>query len=55
MKNYQKIIGHTANEDAYENKISDTYYGKGGGYYIIEREDKHFTLNGDSDAYTETF
>jgi 2-polyprenyl-3-methyl-5-hydroxy-6-metoxy-1,4-benzoquinol methylase len=55
MKNYQEIIGLSANEDAYGNNISDTYYGKGGGYDIIEREDGHFTLNGDSDAYTESF
>jgi SAM-dependent methyltransferase len=55
MKNYQEIIGLSPNEDAYGNNIADTFYGKGGGYDIIEREDGHFTLNGDSDAYTETF
>ena len=55
MKNYREIIGLSANEDAYGNNIADTFYGKGGGYDIIEREDGHFTLNGDSDAYTESF
>jgi SAM-dependent methyltransferase len=55
MKNYKEIVGLAAHEDAYGNNISDTYYGKGGGYDIIEREDGHFTLNGDSDAYTESF
>jgi len=55
MTNYLEIIGLSPNEDAYGNNIADTFYGKGGGYDIIEREDGHFTLNGDSDAYTETF
>jgi SAM-dependent methyltransferase len=55
MKNYKEIVGLASHEDAYGNNIADTYYGKGGGYDIIEREDGHFTLNGDSDAYTETF
>ncbi|GIV44684.1 MAG: hypothetical protein KatS3mg035_1807 [Bacteroidia bacterium] len=55
MKNLKKIIGLLPAEDAYGNNIADTYYGRGGGYDIIEREDGHFTLNGDSDAYTESF
>lgn len=55
MKNYKEIVGLASHEDAYGNNIADTYYGKGGGYDIIEREDGHFTLNGDSDAYTEKF
>ncbi|MBM3165420.1 MAG: class I SAM-dependent methyltransferase [Bacteroidetes bacterium] len=55
MKNYKEIVGLDAHEDAYGNNIADTFYGKGGGYDIIEREDGHFTLNGDSDAYTEKF
>lgn len=55
MQNHKKIIGLLPNEDAYGNNIADTFYGKGGGYDIIEREDGHFTLNGDSDAYTEAF
>ena len=55
MKNYREIVGLSALEDAYGNNIADTFYGNGGGYDIIEREDGHFTLNGDSDAYTETF
>lgn len=50
MKNYREIIGLSANEDAYGNNIADTFYGKGSGYYIIEREDGHFTLNCDRDA-----
>jgi SAM-dependent methyltransferase len=55
MQNYKEVVGLAPNEDAYGNNIADTYYGKGGGYDIIEREDGHFTLNGDSDAYTESF
>lgn len=55
MKNYKEIVGLAPKEDAYGNNIADTYYGKGGGYDIIEREDGQFTLNGDSDAYTENF
>lgn len=50
-----EISGLKENEDAYGNNISDTYHKLGGGYDIIEREDGHFTLNGDSDAYTEEF
>jgi hypothetical protein len=50
MKNYWEVIGLSANEDAYGTNIVDTYYGKGCGYDIIEREDGHFTLNWDSDA-----
>jgi SAM-dependent methyltransferase len=53
--NYSEIIGLTIEEDAYGNNIADTFYGRGGGYDIIEREDGHFTVNGDSDAYTEAF
>lgn len=47
------VSGLKPNEDAYGNNIYDTYHNLGGGYDIIEREDGHFTLNGDSDAYTE--
>jgi SAM-dependent methyltransferase len=55
MEEHKEITGLKAAEDAYGNNIADTYFGRGGGYDIIEREDGHFTLNGDSDAYTEEF
>lgn len=48
-----EINGLAKSEDAYGNNIYDTYHQLGGGYDIIEREDGHFTLNGDSNAYTE--
>lgn len=50
-----EIKGLSPQEDAYGNNIFDTFHALGGGYDIIEREDGHFTLNGDSDAYTEEF
>lgn len=50
-----EISGLKPHEDAYGNNIFDTYHNLGGGYDIIEREDGHFTLNGDSDAYIEPF
>ena len=49
------ISGLSPAEDAYGNNIFDTYHKDGGGYDIIEREDGHLTLNGDSDAYTEAY
>ncbi|MFN0204640.1 MAG: class I SAM-dependent methyltransferase [Bacteroidia bacterium] len=42
-------------QDAYGNNIYDTFVHKKGGYDIIEREDGHFSLNGDSNAYTIPF
>lgn len=42
-------------EDAYGRNIHETYLEQGGGYDIVEREDGCFTLNGDSNAYTEPF
>ncbi|HAI74616.1 MAG TPA: hypothetical protein DCM08_00075 [Microscillaceae bacterium] len=42
-------------EDAYGRNIYDTFVHQKGGYDIVEREDGHFSLNGDSDAYTEPF
>jgi SAM-dependent methyltransferase len=53
--NHLTISGLTKSEDAYGNNIFDTFHNLGGGYDIIEREDGHFTLNGDSNAYTEEF
>jgi len=50
-----QISGLSKQEDAYGNNIYDTYFNLGGGYDIIEREDGHFTLNGDSNAYTEAY
>jgi len=52
---HKEIVGLNPAEDAYGNNISDTYFGFGGGYDIIEREDGHFTLNGDSNAYMESY
>ncbi len=53
--NYISVCVLSPKEDAYVNNIYDGYRAPGGGYDIIEREDEVFTLNGDCDAYTETF
>jgi 2-polyprenyl-3-methyl-5-hydroxy-6-metoxy-1,4-benzoquinol methylase len=50
-----EITGLKAHEDAYGNNIYNTYHELDSGYDIIEREDGHFTLNGDSNAYTENY
>ena len=44
-----------AHEDAYGNNIYDRYMHGYGGYDIVECEDGQFTLNGDSDTYTQPF
>ena len=43
------------NEDAYGNNIYESFISGVGGYDIVERDDGKFTLNGDSDAYTEDY
>jgi SAM-dependent methyltransferase len=50
-----EITGLQPHEDAYGNNIYNTYHELDSGYDIIEREDGHFTLNGDSNAYTESY
>lgn len=42
-------------QDAYGQNIYDSFVYQRGGYDIVEREDEHFTLNGDSNAYTVPF
>lgn len=50
-----KISGLNPSEDSYGNNMLDSYKTGIPGYDIVERDDGCFTLNGDSDAYTEEF
>ena len=53
--NFLKVSGLNITEDSYGNNMLDSYRTGIPGYDIVERDDGCFTLNGDSDAYTEEY